>query len=218
MIHRRDFSLCLVTDRSLSLGRPISAVVEAATRGGVSAVQLREKSCPAEKYIELARNIKKLLAPFGILLMINDRVDVALAAGADGVHLGQSDMPAADARKILGSRAVIGLSVETFDQSAAAEPLDVDYLGVSPIFRTPTKTDTGEPWDLDGLRKLRALSRHHLIAIGGIDSSNAERVLAAGADGLAVVSAICAAADPEAAARLLHGIIARHKIAGQGRE
>jgi thiamine-phosphate pyrophosphorylase len=215
---RVNFSLYLVTDSSLSLGRPIASIVEAAARGGVSAVQLREKSCPADTYIGLARDIKKLLAPFGIPLMINDRVDVALAAGADGVHLGQSDMPAADARKMFGPAAIIGLSVETLDQAAAAENLDVDYLGVSPIFRTPTKADTGEPWGLNGLRKLRALSRHRLVAIGGIDSSNAERVLAAGADGLAVVSAICAAANPEAAARLLHGIIARHKIAVQGRE
>jgi len=215
---RRDFSLVLVTDRALSLGRPIAAIVEAAARGGVSAVQLREKTCPANKCVELARDIKKLLAPFGIPLMINDRVDVALAAGADGVHLGQSDIPAADARKMLGPEAIIGLSVETLDQAAAAENQDVDYLGVSPIFRTPTKTDTGEPWGLDGLGKVRALSRHRLVAIGGIDSSNAERVLAAGADGLAVVSAICAAADPEAEARLLRGIIARHKIPVKDRE
>jgi len=198
-----DFRLYLVTDQGLSPGRPLEWVVEAAVRGGVTAVQLREKSCPIPEYVDIARRIQKVLQPSGVPLIINDRADVVLAVGAAGVHLGQGDMPPGEARKLLGPDAIIGLSVETPEQAAAAEHLDVDYLGVSPIFPTPTKTDLMTAWGLQGLRRLRSCSRHRLIAIGGINSSNAVQVMEAGADGIAVVSAICSAPDPEAAAREL---------------
>jgi thiamine-phosphate pyrophosphorylase len=204
-----DFSLYLVTDRTLSLGRPLEGIVEAAVRGGVSAVQLREKSCSTEEYIETARRIKKVLEPSGVPLIINDRVGVALEVGATGVHLGQGDMAPAEARKLLGADAVIGLSVETLEQADKADQLGVDYLGVSPIFPTPTKTDLATAWGLQRLRLLRSRSRYQLIAIGGINSSNAADVMEAGADGLAVVSAICSAPDPEAAARALRTIVNR---------
>jgi thiamine-phosphate pyrophosphorylase len=193
----------------LSLGRPLEGIVEAAVRGGVSAVQLREKSCSTQEYIETARRIKRVLKPFGVPLIINDRVEVALEVGAAGVHLGQGDMPPAEARKLLGPDAVIGLSVETPEQVDKADDWDVDYLGVSPIFPTPTKTDLATAWGLQGLRPLRSRSRHQLIAIGGINSSNAAEVMEAGADGIAVVSAICSAPDPEAAARELRTIVNR---------
>jgi thiamine-phosphate pyrophosphorylase len=209
LIKGPDFSLYLVTDRTLSLGRPLEGIVEAAVRGGVSAVQLREKSCSTEEYIETARRIKRVLRPFGVPLIINDRVEVALEVGAAGVHLGQGDMPPAEARKLLGPDAVIGLSVETPEQADEADHLDVDYLGVSPIFPTPTKTDLTTAWGLQGLRLLR--SRHQLIAIGGVNSSNAAEVMEAGADGIAVVSAICSAPDPEAAARELRTIVNRSR-------
>jgi len=204
---RPGFGLYLVTDRALSLGRPLEEVVGVAMRGGVSAVQLREKSCSTKEYIDLARRMAHLVRLRRIPLIINDRLDVALAAGADGVHLGQNDMPYAEARKILGPDAIIGLTVETMEEALAAENLDVDYLGVSPIFPTPTKTDTKEPWGSERLRLLRARSRHVLIAIGGINAANAAQVMAAGADGIAVVSAICSAPDPESAARQLKGIV-----------
>jgi thiamine-phosphate pyrophosphorylase len=204
-----DFRLYLVTDQGLSLGRPLEWIVEEAVRGGVTAVQLREKSCPIPDYVDMARCLQKVLEPSGVPLIINDRADVALAVGAAGVHLGQDDMPPGEARKLLGPDAVLGLSVETPDQAAAADHLDVDYLGVSPIFPTPTKTDLVTSWGLQGLRLLRARSRHRLIAIGGINSSNAAAVMEAGADGIAVVSAICSAPDPEAAARALRRIIDR---------
>jgi thiamine-phosphate pyrophosphorylase len=209
LIKGPDFSLYLVTDRTLSLGRPLEGIVGAAVRGGVSAVQLREKSCSTEEYIETARRIKKVLGPFGVPLIINDRVEVALEVGAAGVHLGQGDMPPAEARKLLGPDAVIGLSVETPEQADKADHFDVDYLGVSPIFPTPTKTELTTAWGLQGLRFLRPRSRHKLIAIGGINSSNASQVIEAGADGIAVVSAICSAPDPEAAARELRTIVNR---------
>ncbi len=202
-----DFSLYLVTDQGLSLRRPLELVVEAAVRGGVSAVQLREKSRPIPEYVDIARRIQEVLQPSGVPLIINDRVDIALAVGGAGVHLGQADMPPGEARKLLGPDAVIGLSVETPEQAAAAEHLDVDYLGVSPIFPTPTKTGLMTAWGLQGLRLLRSRSRHRLIAIGGINSSNAAAVMDAGADGVAVVSAICSAPDPEASACELRMIV-----------
>lgn len=211
MIEGCDLGLYLVTDRELCLGRPVERIVEAALRGGVSCVQLREKSLPTGAFVELARAIKSILEPGGVPLIINDRIDVALAAGADGVHLGQSDLSCLDARKLLGPGAIIGLSVESMDQALDAEVRDADYLGVSPIFATPTKPDIRTAWGLDGLRRLRSRSSHVLIAIGGINPSNAAQVLEAGADGLAVVSAICSAPDPENAARRLREIVDRHR-------
>jgi thiamine-phosphate pyrophosphorylase len=208
---KADFGLYLVTDRELCLGRPLEHVVGAAVRGGVSAVQVREKSCSTRDYIETVNKIQKRLKPYGVLLIVNDRVDVALAADADGVHLGQDDMPYRAARRILGQNAIIGLSVETMDQAEEAESLDVDYLGVSPIFPTPTKTDTKTPWRIEGLNMLRERSRHVLVAIGGINLSNAAQVLESGADGLAVVSAICSAHDPEQTARGLREIVEKHR-------
>ncbi|MEI9977217.1 MAG: thiamine phosphate synthase [Ignavibacteriota bacterium] len=183
-------------------------LVAAAVRGGVTAVQLREKECATQEFVELARALKGLLAPLGVPLIVNDRVDVALAAGADGVHVGQSDMDCPDVRRLMGPSAAIGLSVENLEQALAA-PTEADYLGVSPIFCTPTKTDTAAEWGFAGLAELRRVSPRQLVAIGGIHRDNAGRVIACGADGIAVVSEICAATDPEAAARTLRREIAR---------
>ena len=211
MTVKPDLSLYLVTDRELCLGRPVERIVEAAVRGGVSCVQLREKSLPTFAFVEAARSLKTILAPLGVPLIINDRVDVALAAGADGVHLGQGDMSYADARALLGPGAIIGLSVESTEQALEAGAWDVDYLGVSPVFVTPTKPDLRTAWGLEGIRRLKKESGHVLIAIGGIHPDNAAQVLEAGADGLAVVSAICSASDPEAASRRLRQTIERHR-------
>lgn len=203
-----DWRLYLVTDRGLIGDRDLETVVEQAVRGGVTVVQLREKDFPTRDFIELARRLMRRLEPFSVPLIINDRIDVALAAGAQGVHVGQSDMLYADARRLMGPDALIGVSVETPEQAREAEDWDVDCLGVSPIFSTPTKTDTGQPWGLDGLRALRASSRHKLVAIGGIHPQNAADIVSAGADGIAVVSAICSADDPEKAARELRAAFA----------
>ena len=195
----------LVTDRGLCRGRLLLDVVAQAVKGGVSCVQLREKEMPTRAFVEEALAVKNILAPHRIPLMINDRIDVALACGADGVHIGQEDMPYETARRLLGPKAIIGLSVETWADVEASRDLDVDYLGVSPVFATPTKTDTKEPWGLEGLRKIKAFSRHPLVAIGGISEANACEVTEAGANCLAVVSAICSADDPAGAtARLKH--------------
>lgn len=212
-----DFGLMLVTDRTLSRGRPLDEVVAAAVRGGVTAVQLREKTSSGREFLALARRLKDKLDAAGVPLLINDRADVALAVEAAGAHFGQDDLPYPDARRLLGPAADIGLSVETPGQAAEAEGWDVAYLGVSPVFATATKTDTKPPWGLDGLRRLRTLTRHRLVAIGGINAANAADVLEAGADGLAVVSAICSADDPEAAARVLRGILDRSRAAKRGR-
>jgi thiamine-phosphate pyrophosphorylase len=202
-----DWSLYLVTDRPLSLGRPIEEIVQAAVEGGVTAVQLREKECSTNEFLALARKLKKLLAPRGVPLLINDRVDVALASGADGVHIGQSDMAYRDARALLGADALIGLSVETPAQAAESEDWDCDYLGAGPIFPTATKSDAAPAWGLERFAGLRRTSRHKLVAIGGINASNAGLLASAGADGIAVVSAICSAPDPHAAAANLRTII-----------
>ncbi len=172
-------------------------------RGGATLVQLRENHASAREFLELARALRRRLDPLGVPLIINDRVDIALAAGAAGVHVGQNDLPYEDARRLLGPDAIIGLSVETLEQAMEAERWDVDYLGVSPIFSTPTKTDTLTEWGLEGLEKLARVSRHPLVAIGGIHPGNVEAVIPAPADGVAVVSAICSAEDPAAAARAL---------------
>jgi thiamine-phosphate pyrophosphorylase len=202
--------LYLVTDQASLRGRTLADVVLAAVTGGVRCVQLREKALATRDFVALALAVKDLLAPFDVPLIINDRLDVALACGAQGVHLGQSDMPAALARQLLPPEVFIGLSVENLADVARAAGQPVDYLGISPVYATPTKTDTARPWGLAGVRQVRALTRLPLVAIGGIHQGNAAQVLQAGADGLAVVSAICSAADPQAAAQSFQAICKAH--------
>jgi len=197
----------LVTDRGLCRNRSLLDVVLRAVKGGAVCIQLREKELSTREFVEEAIAVKQLLLPFGVPLIINDRIDIALACNADGVHIGQEDMPYDIVRRLMGPQAIIGLSVETWEDVEASEKLDVNYIGVSPVFATPTKTDTKEPWGLAGMKKIKAYSRHPLVAIGGINESNAAAVVRAGADGLAVVSAICSADDPRAEALRLKNII-----------
>jgi thiamine-phosphate pyrophosphorylase len=197
-----DIRLYLVTNRSMLTNGSLPELVHKAVENGVTAVQLREKECSTRKFIRLAIDLKKILDPLHVPLIINDRVDVAMAADASGVHLGQNDMPVSIARKLLGDK-VIGLSVETENDLFNADALDVDYLGVSPIFKTPTKTDTINEWGLEGLKKISEMTNYKLVAIGGINKENAKSVMANGADGIAVVSAICAAPDPGRSAATL---------------
>ena len=199
--------LYLVTNRGLSLGRSLEEVVSEAVAGGVTMVQLREKDTSTGEFIRLACKLTDLLRPLGIPLIINDRVDVALATDADGVHIGQSDMPYEIARKLLGPDKIIGLSVENMNDLLRANELDVDYIGISPVYGTPTKTDTAEPFGLEGLRKAVELSVHPTVAIGGMNARTISDIIAAGADGVAVVSAICSADSPRLAANELMNII-----------
>jgi thiamine-phosphate pyrophosphorylase len=209
--------LYLVTDRTLCGCRTVDEVVFMALQGGAACIQLREKDVSTRVFVEQAQRIKAMMAPFQASLIINDRVDVALAVGADGVHIGQGDMPYEIARKLLGHRAIIGLSVETWEDVERARTLDVDYLGVSPVFMTPTKTDTQGHWGLEGLNRIRAATGHPLVAIGGLNASNAKDAIRAGADSIAVVSAICAAPDPRRATLELHDII-QSALEQRGRE
>ena len=204
---KEKLKLYLVTDRGLSLGRPLEEIVSEAVAGGVTMVQLREKDAATGEFVELGRRLMSLLKPLEVPLIINDRVDVALAVDADGVHIGQSDMSYADARRLLGPDKIIGLSVESFEDLEAANKLDVDYIGISPVYGTPTKTDTAEPFGLEGLKEAVRLSLHHTVAIGGMNTTTIGDVIAAGTDGVAVVSAICSAASPRAAAAELAAIV-----------
>ena len=210
--------LYLVTDRELSLGRSLEEVVSEAVKGGVTIVQLREKEASTGEFVSLARRLMGLLKPLGIPLIINDRIDVALAVDADGVHIGQSDMTYEDARRLLGPDKIIGLSVESLEDIEAANDLDVDYIGISPVYGTPTKTDTAEPFGLDGLKKAVAMSVHPTVAIGGMNAMTIGEVMAAGADGAAVVSAICSAENICEAASELKAIIEDDKAGSWSKE
>ena len=207
-----DLSLYLVTDRPLSGGRDMAWIVREAAAGGVTMVQLREKECSTAEFVALARELKAALTPLGIPLIINDRIDVALAVDADGVHIGQSDMPYETARALLGKEKIIGLSVETMDEVLAANELDVDYIGISPVYATPTKTDTLTPFGLEGIEQVMQQSRHRCVAIGGMNRNTIGEVIARGVEGVAVVSAIVAAESPREASAELADIIRNNHL------
>ncbi|MFV0417201.1 MAG: thiamine phosphate synthase [Dysgonomonas sp.] len=206
-----DLSLYLVTDQSLSLDCPLKSVVETAVRGGVSMVQLREKDASTKEFYELAMKIKACLKPYNVPLIINDRLDIALACDAEGLHIGQSDMPYEIVRKLLGKNKIIGLSVENVQDAKEANNLDVDYIGISPVFDTQTKTDTSKALGLEGIKEISRICRHPSVGIGGINISNAADIISAGADGISVVSAIMSAQDPMESARQLRNIVDRTK-------
>ena len=193
--------LCLVTDRGLSRGRTLDEIVGAAARGGATMVQLREKTLETRDFLAAALALKGFLAPLSIKLVINDRLDIALACDADGLHVGQSDMPVEEARRWLGPDRIIGLSITDAQQLARADAAQADYLGVGPIYTQMTKADASPPMGLGGLSLCRRLTAKPLMAIGGLTPDNSKPVIQAGAQGLAVVSAIVAADDPEAATR-----------------
>ena len=197
------YQLCLVTDSALANGRSLAGIVAAAVKGGVTLVQLREKTASTRAFIEQARVLKRLLAPLRVPLLINDRIDVALAAGADGAHVGQQDMPVALARQLLGPAAIIGLSITELGQVRDRDVELADYLGVELIFAQSTKLDATPPLGLDGLAEVRRATGKPIVAIGGVSAANADAVRSAGADGIAVVSAIMGADDPRAAAAAL---------------
>ncbi len=200
------YQLYLVTDDQQDLAT-LTHVVREAVKGGVTMVQLREKHGDVRTFIERAQVLKSLLRGTSVPLIINDRVDVALAVDAEGVHLGQSDMPADLARQLIGVDKLLGLSIETEQQLAAAQHLPVDYLGLSAIFATPTKTDTTRHWGIDGLINTLQKTPLSVVAIGGINSDNIAQIAATGVQGIALVSAICHAADPCLAAQILAEVI-----------
>ncbi|MDQ4085859.1 MAG: thiamine phosphate synthase [Actinomycetota bacterium] len=203
-----NLSTYLVADPDLCGPRGVRDTVLAAVSGGVTAVQLRDKDAPADSLHRLAAELLRALDGTGVPLLVNDRLDVALAAGAHGVHLGQDDVDVEEARSLAGPQLLIGLSVSTPDEMSAANALadgTVDYLGVGPVFATPTKTDAKEPLGIDGLADLCRRTTLPCVAIGGIHAGNADAVRGAGVDGVAVISAICTAPDPAEAAVALGG-------------
>ena len=212
MKNNLDLSLYLVTDRDLSLGRSILEIVELAVKGGVSIVQLREKNISSLEFYNLAFELKKLLSNKNVPLIINDRLDIALAVKADGLHIGQSDLPYKVVRDILGVDAIIGLSVESVEDAIIANDYDVDYLGISPVYSTTTKTDTAAAIGIEGIKKIKDISKHKLVGIGGLNESTIPNVIKAGVDGVAVVSAICSAANPFESSKNLKEIISQAKM------
>ena len=204
-----DFGLYLVTDRVLSGGRRLEQIVRQSVASGVTVVQLREKDAGAREFLNQAFSLRQMTTVLAIPFIINDRVDIALACRADGVHLGQEDMPCALARRIAGEDMIIGVSVSTVEEALKAEADGADYLGIGPLFATTTKADASAATGLGVLRTIREAVRIPLVGIGGITSGNAGDVIRAGADGVAVVSAIIASLDPGAAARALRSAIDR---------
>ena len=196
-----NLSLYLVTDRSLSKGRNLEWIVEQSVKGGVSIVQLREKEASTREFVTLAQNLKKILQPYRVPLIINDRIDIALAVDADGLHIGQNDMPYNIARRLLGPNKIIGISVESIKDIYESNNFDVDYIAISPIFSTPTKTDTITEFGIEGTKEAMKITKHKTIAIGGINISNAKEVIETGVNGISVVSAIMSADNPSEAAK-----------------
>lgn len=206
-----DYSLYLVTDRALSLGRSNLEVVQSAVEGGVTLVQLREKEATTRGFYEEGLKVGAYLKARDIPLIINDRIDLALALDAAGVHLGQDDMPIDVARKLLGPRKIIGASVFTLEEAKIAESLGADYLGLSPIFVTETKPELVRQIGIEGIPLLKAAVQIPVVGIGSMSESNAYDAVKAGLDGVAVVSAICSREDPRAAAAAIKAEVMRAK-------
>jgi len=199
-----DFTLYLVTDRRWLGERTLWYGVEEAIRGGVTLVQLREKEISSKEYLELAQRVKEVTDRHGIPLIINDRIDIAMAIDADGVHLGPEDLPIPLARRLLGNGKIIGASAASVDEALLFQAQGADYLGVGALFPTATKQGT-EKVGLEELRRIKAAVHIPVVAIGGINAKNAGPVMETGVDGVAVVSAIMDQTDiREAARRLLH--------------
>jgi thiamine-phosphate pyrophosphorylase len=193
----------VITDARLHPGRDHRDIARAALAGGAAAIQLRDKTTDAGLLLPAAREISAWCRAAGALFLVNDRVDLALAAEADGVHVGQTDLPAADVRRQLGPRACVGVSVENAEQARAAEAAGADYLGVGPIYGTATKADAGSAVGLEHLRRIREATRLPVVAIGGLTAARLPETRAAGADAAAVIGAVALADDMVAAVRRL---------------
>jgi thiamine-phosphate pyrophosphorylase len=207
-----DVRLNAIVDPERANGRSLSELTRLVVAGGATLIQLRDKHGATRQMIEEARAIKAALAGTGVRLVVNDRVDVALVAGADGVHLGQEDMRVEDARRLLGPDAIIGLSIKTVALANAAPLEQLDYVGVGGVYATTSKDNPNKPIGVNGLRDIvhafHARKRDlPVCGIAGIDASNAAAAIAAGADGVAVISALSMKSDPEAAARELRGVV-----------
>jgi thiamine-phosphate pyrophosphorylase len=205
-----DFTLYLITDRLQTEGRPLIRVVREALIGGIRAVQLREKDLPARELLSLARQLRALTSKFDALLFINDRLDVAQAVGADGVHLGAASLPVTVVRHVAGPRLLIGYSAHSLAEASLAEADGADFITFGPVFHTPSKAPFGPPVGLEALETVCAHVNIPVFALGGVKITTVPRLLNAGVKGIALISAVMAASDPRHAAASLLGTIEEH--------
>jgi len=203
-----DFNLYLITDRHQTGGRPLLTVVEEALQAGIKAVQLREKDLSAKELFELAQNLRRLTRQYHARFFINDRVDIAIAVEADGVHLGQKSFSTKDVKRIF-PKAIIGVSTHSLDEAKKAEAGEADFITIGPIFYTPSKASYGEPLGVEVIKQVRKEIHTPVFAIGGIKEDNARGVIDAGADGIAVISAVMRAEDVEEAVREMYAAISQ---------
>ena len=207
-----DLRLYAIVDPEHTGGKPLAELARQVAEGGATLVQLRDKLSDTRPFIENARVVQAALKPYGVPLLINDRVDVAMVVGAEGVHVGQTDMAAADARRLLGPKAIIGLSLKSHEHIASA-PLELlDYVAIGGAYATTSKETTTRPVGLDGFKArvdaMRARAQNMpIVAIAGIDAGNAAPLIAAGVDGVSVISALSKPVDSAAAARELRGVV-----------
>lgn len=205
----------IVVDTDFAQGRGLKEVITAAIKGGATIIQLREKKATTREMLEMGKAALRLCRTASIPLIINDRVDLAMALDADGVHLGPHDMPVAIGRKLLGNNKIIGASASTVEEALAAKRDCADYLGAGTIYATATKSDAGIPIGLEILTKIKKATMMPVVGIGGITLENAAPVIAAGADGVAVISAVVAAPDITAATRSLCQVVQKAKLKAQ---
>lgn len=206
-----DLSLYFVTDSVLARKHDFFFIIEEAIRGGASLIQLREKHISNEDFIQKALKVKEITTKYAVPLIINDNIEVALACDAEGLHIGNSDLPSTEARKIIGKNKIIGLSVESLEDVEKANLLEVEYLGISPVFSTNTKSDIASPFGLEGIKKAKERSKHRLVAIGGINKTNAESIIKAGSEGIAVVSEIMCSENPFEVSKFLRDLVKTSK-------
>lgn len=202
-----DYSLYLVTDRSFLGNKSLKEAVGEAIEGGVTFIQIREKDISTRAFYKIAADVKEVTDYYKVPLVINDRIDIAQAIDADGVHLGQSDMPIQIARKILGKNKIIGISVENVNEAKEAEGNGADYVGVGTVFYTGTKKDINKPIGLEGLTEVCGSIKIPKVAIGGINKNNFKDILKAGVDGAAIISAILGEKDIKEASKLLKKLL-----------
>ncbi len=207
----KNIDLYFITDSRLTR-KTILEDVKSAIRAGVKIIQYREKKLDTRDMVKEAEDIGKLCRKNGVLFIINDRVDIALAVNADGVHLGDTDMHYSMARKILGRKKIIGLTIHGVDEAIKAERIGADYVGVSPIFKTKTKIDAGKPAGLDLIKNVRRAIKIPLVAIGGINENNLKDVIKAGAESVSAISAIVARDDVEKECKKFREVIINESI------
>ena len=201
-----SWKLYVIIDRAAAKGRDLAELARQAIKGGADVIQLRDKAAPLDALIQEGKRLARVAEAAGVPLIINDSVDAAMACGADGVHLGQDDMPVAEARRLLRPGMIVGKSTHNLQQALTADQEAIDYLAVGPIYSTPTKPDY--PFvGLDLIREVADQLVHPMVSIGGIDADKLPEVLAAGARCVAVVRAVCAAENPELVARQLKHLL-----------